>query len=111
MRNGATNTTLLPTERCGMTCASNSHESCGGPSALSLFNNAALYPAPVALPAGWTAGGCRTDVPGRALRGYSFAADNMTPGLCIATCQGRGFSIAGAEWSRVSLGPSAGVGR
>lgn len=103
MRNGASNTTILPNYRCGTVCAANKGQDCGGPGTITLFNNPDMYPI-ASLPTGWSETGCMTEVSGdRALRGYTFAADNMTPKICLTECQSRGYKLAGAEYGRVSL--------
>ena len=100
MRNGASNTTLLPSSQCGMRCADNTYESCGGSRTLTLFNNPSLYPS-IPLPSGWNASGCYTEATsGRALSAYSTSASDMTYAKCIATCQGQGYTYAGVEYSR-----------
>lgn len=46
----ASNTTLLDSSRCSMACSDSQYtENCGGSSTLLLFQNAALYPAPVVV--------------------------------------------------------------
>lgn len=111
MRGDSSNTTLLAPEKCGTPCANNANENCGGGSRLTLFNNKDKYPT-LALPAGWTAGGCRSEATnGRALKGYSFAANDMTPLKCIQACAGRGYSIAGAEYGRGEYLPFTAAGR
>jgi hypothetical protein len=102
MANGASNTTLLDETKCGITCANNNNENCGGSSTLSLFNNPSLYPT-LTLPAGWSENGCMTEATNnRALSSYSFTSSSMTPQLCISTCQAKGYVYAGAEYSSVS---------
>ncbi|WWC57615.1 uncharacterized protein I303_100147 [Kwoniella dejecticola CBS 10117] len=99
MRNGASNTTLLDSSKCAMKCANNTNENCGGSSTLELFQNPALYPV-AKLPTGWSSNGCQTEGSGsRALTGYSFASSSMTQELCMTTCQAKGFTLAGIEYS------------
>jgi hypothetical protein len=105
MQNGASNTTLLPAERCSMQCSGNSFENCGGPSTLSIFVNNANFPAPGAgqsvMPTGWKNVGCIAEgTSGRALSAYTFASSNMTLANCAAECGKRGYPLAGAEYSR-----------
>ncbi len=90
-------------------------ETCGGPSVLELLFNPHPSPvpifsppvptapvsAPIAFPSSsgtWTATGCSQDGSSRALTGYSFASNSMTPVLCQNTCATKGFSIAGVEY-------------
>ncbi|KAJ7165067.1 WSC domain-containing protein, partial [Mycena filopes] len=55
--------------------------------------------APV-LPAGWNYTGCaREPSSGRTLGNYSFTDPAMTVDKCVAACSGKGFHIAGAEYS------------
>ncbi|OXC63157.1 hypothetical protein AYX13_06867 [Cryptococcus neoformans] len=99
MRNGASNTTLLASEKCNLACAANSNENCGGSSTLTLFNNPSLYSAPT-YPTGWTSYGCMTEATNeRALAKYSFSSSSMTPQLCMSTCQAEGYIYSGTEYS------------
>lgn len=71
-----------------------------------------------ALPPGWTSKGCFTDISTkRALSSYSTSTNTNTPNACIATCQGKGYSLAGVEYGKecycankitVSSSPSTG---
>lgn len=57
--------------------------------------------APPSSPTGsgsWAAAGCSQDGGARALTGYSFASDSMTPTLCQNTCASKGFTMAGVEY-------------
>ena len=90
-------------------------ETCGGPGALELMKNPnpgavpvtsavlAPSPSPTSTPPSssgtWTAAGCAQDGGARALTGYTFATNSMTPTLCQNTCASKGFSIAGVEYS------------
>lgn len=95
MRNGASNTTLLASEKCNLACAANSNENCGGSSTLTLFNNPSLYSAST-YPTGWTSYGCMTEARNeRALAKYSFSSSSMTPQLCMSTCQAEGYIYSG----------------
>jgi hypothetical protein len=49
---------------------------------------------------GWKYLGCGTDSNSRVLSGASTSADDMTVDTCIAFCAGKGFSMAGLEYSR-----------
>ncbi|WWD22710.1 hypothetical protein CI109_107203 [Kwoniella shandongensis] len=99
MRNGASNTTLLDSSKCKMTCANNTNENCGGSATLNLFNNPSLYPV-AKIPAGWSSNGCMTEATNaRALSGYSFASGSMTQDLCMQTCRSKGFNFAGIEYA------------
>ncbi|TCD62415.1 G- protein-coupled receptor [Steccherinum ochraceum] len=48
----------------------------------------------------WTNMGCAQDGPARALTGYTFTSESMTPEVCIEACAGLGYSIAGVEVAR-----------
>jgi len=99
MQSGSSNTTLLDPIQCGMACANNTNENCGGSNTLQLWNNPSLYPI-VSLPTGWVATGCRTEATsGRALSGYSFTSNAMTNELCMSTCVSKGYALAGIEYA------------
>ena len=103
MVGGASNTTLLEWDQCGLRCANNSYEMCGGYSTLTLYNNPSMYES-TSLPSGWSYVGCNTEGSGqRALTGYSYAASNMTQEVCISVCAARGFTFAGVEYADVSV--------
>lgn len=68
---------------------------------MTLFSNPSLYPKAAALPAGWTATGCKVEASsGRTLNGYSFSSAAMTQTLCINTCASKNYSIAGIEYAK-----------
>lgn len=88
-------------------------EICGGRSRLSVYTNTALSdtkPSPMKqVVAGYAYQGCYTDPSAalRALRGYSTSASpsggsgtGMTQELCVSTCSGRGYKLAGVEYGR-----------
>ena len=100
IRNGATNTTFLTESSCGMRCANNTNENCGGSQTLNLYVNPSLFPAPVAVPTGWTAKACMTEATsGRALASYSLTDPGMTPQMCMNACQAKGYAYAGVEYA------------
>ena len=99
MTSGATNTTVLNDENCGMACANNTNENCGGSNTLELWNNPSLYRNAAVLPTGWASTGCRTDSSTRALSAYTFSSSSMTQELCMTTCLSKGFTLAGTEYS------------
>lgn len=96
---------------CVMTCAGNRTEICGGPNAISIYNNtlAVLPPSATVTPgagptpaAAGTYLGCATDPnqSGRALTGASYAdGKNMTLEGCRAFCDTAGFRLSGTEYS------------
>ncbi|KAJ9108792.1 hypothetical protein QFC21_000112 [Naganishia friedmannii] len=87
---------------CEMPCSGDPKKLCAGPSAMNIFRNS-LYVAPkLNLPAGWAPSDplCIAEVPGRALSGSFWAADNMTVDACVAYCSGMGFPLAAVEYGR-----------
>ena len=90
-------------------------ETCGGPGTLELMKNPNPGAVPVTSPTGapppttappssptsgsWAASGCAQDGGARALTGYTFSSNSMTPALCQNACASRSFSIAGIEYS------------
>ena len=60
----------------------------------------ALVPAQTPIPTGWTELGCIAEAPsGRALTWMSTTSPNMTRAACVAFCAGKGFALAGVEYS------------
>ncbi|WVQ81577.1 hypothetical protein IAT38_003701 [Cryptococcus sp. DSM 104549] len=56
--------------------------------------------ASVPVTSGWTKMGCLAEpTSGRALNAATQTADDMSPEKCIAFCSGKGYSIAGIEYS------------
>lgn len=89
---------------CTMPCGGDASQICGGPGALSVYNNTALVPprVPAELPSSgeYTSLGCYTEgTNGRALVGGATAAGNMTVGMCVGYCRGIGMAVAGVEYS------------
>lgn len=127
LMNGAV-TSTVPQEQCNGRCSGNSLETCGGPNKLQLLHNpnpvpvslplgssgspppppsptSSTAPAASSAPTTGSTGGtqwvntsCSKDGSSRALTGYSFASDQMTPSLCQSACASRGFSMAGLEY-------------
>lgn len=90
--------------QCVMACGGNTNEICGGPGALSVYNNTAILPpkSPAIVPNvdNYYSQGCYTEgVNERALAGSAIAASNMTVATCINFCKGLGFKYAGNEYS------------
>ncbi|KIV86256.1 hypothetical protein PV11_01876 [Exophiala sideris] len=106
----ATTGATLAEGQCSMTCAGNTNELCGGPNALSLFQNK-LYQQPgnpstvniTGSSAKFGYLGCYTEgTSGRALGGsasYSTTSSSMTVEMCVAACYAKGYDYAGVEYS------------
>lgn len=106
--------TTIDEAKCSMACKGNGTQVCGGPDALSMFENKlfvapanpSLVPAGDSTSAQYAYQGCfREGTSGRALGGsgsnaYSTTSDSMTVEDCVATCHARGFSFAGVEYAR-----------
>ncbi|PWW75224.1 WSC-domain-containing protein [Tuber magnatum] len=89
---------------CNMPCGGNAATICGGPGALSVYNNTALVPPkqPAVVPSvgNYQSLGCYTEgVNERALAGPGTAAADMTVQSCVAYCLAGGFKYAGIEYS------------
>lgn len=90
--------------QCVMACGGDANEICGGPGALSIYNNTALLPlkSPATVPNvdNYYSQGCYTEGNGeRALAGAATAVSNMTVAVCVNFCKGLGFIYAGIEYS------------
>ncbi|KIV92643.1 hypothetical protein PV10_03916 [Exophiala mesophila] len=101
----------LSSSGCNMKCKGNDTQICGGPGALSLFQNTGFIqpgnPALVnisAQNAQYAYKGCFTEgSSGRSLGGsgsYSTASSSMTVEFCAEACFAKGYSWAGVEYSR-----------
>ena len=103
---GASLATNQTSTACTMACAGNSSLTCGGPYALSLYSYTGyIVPLTTTQMIGtYTYQGCYTDNvsgSGRSLKGYSFTNTmSMTEELCVNTCQSKGYSWAGMEYSQ-----------
>ncbi|KAF8464887.1 WSC domain-containing protein [Kalaharituber pfeilii] len=94
----------LGSTACTMPCGGNSNQICGGPSALSVYNNTELappkVPSEVPFVGHYLSLGCYTEgTTGRALSGDATALGNMTVAYCVGFCSDRGFSHAGVEYA------------
>lgn len=101
LENGST---IGGSTQCTMACGGNPAAICGGPSALSVYNNTALIPpkAPATVPGVGTylSQGCYTEgVEERALADRATAATDMTVAKCVGFCKDAGFRYAGLEYS------------
>lgn len=101
LENGAT---VGGSTQCTMPCGGNANQICGGPGALSVYNNTLLLPpkTPVIIPSvdNYGSQGCYTEGVGeRALAGSTTANSGMTVAMCVSFCKGLGFKYAGIEYS------------
>jgi hypothetical protein len=110
----------LPESTCDMKCKGNANQTCGGPNALSLFQNSLFTqpgnPATVKVTGQSTEfayQGCFTDgVSGRALGGsaaYYTSSNQMSVEMCVSACYTNGFSYAGVEYAGECFCNNAGV--
>ncbi|PWN26939.1 WSC-domain-containing protein [Jaminaea rosea] len=89
---------------CGMTCAGNAQETCGGSWSMTVFNNGAFPDTGSKLSSNYatygSTGGCYADtVSSRTFSAYSFTSPNMTVELCASTCSGKGHAFSGTEYA------------
>lgn len=89
---------------CNMPCYGNSSQICGGPNALSMFQNTKYIEVTnkaAILGGAWSYQGCYTDSPSsRSMQGYSFAnSTGMSVEMCAQTCAQKGFSWMGTEYA------------
>ena len=83
---------------CSMRCNGNFSQVCGGPGALSVYQNPTYKPTLITPNVGrYLSKGCLTDpvTNGRALAGASMIDGNMTVEMCVGFCQGKKFRYAG----------------
>lgn len=104
--NGAsllTPTTTPTNYTCQMRCGGSGAEICGGPNALSLYNNTAFIP-PAHKPSigKYQSKGCLSDpnTQGRSLQGASTTNPKMTEEMCVKYCLGKRFHYAGIEYGQ-----------
>ena len=55
------------------------------------------------VPKDWERIGCIAEVSGRALKADSLTDDAMTPKMCMQYCAGKGYTLAGVEYSKGEL--------
>ena len=92
------NATSTPkNDTCNMRCIGNNNQMCGGPGAMSLYNNTAFIPPKAKSPIGkYVAKGCLTEgTNGRALQGDGMTNANMTNEMCVKYCLGKRYHYAG----------------
>ncbi|KAJ7173130.1 glyoxal oxidase N-terminus-domain-containing protein [Mycena crocata] len=86
-----------PVGECAMPCAGEPSQQCGGGNRLSLYSAASNGPT---LPTGWAYVACTKELAsGRLLNGFTFTSNSLTVESCVATCQSRGFTYAGMQYS------------
>lgn len=97
--NGLVNGASLdrPSSSCNMPCTGNRNSICGGPGALTLYENPSVNNYLALSSSGLRLVGCIKDVPGRALTGRKFDFVDMTIDQCTDACKDAGFKYAGAE--------------
>lgn len=61
---------------------------------------AQFTPVGYVLPKDWQRVGCIAEVSGRALKADSLTDDAMTPKMCMQYCAGKGYTLAGVEYSK-----------
>ena len=100
------NTTLAPpsSNACNMPCSGSPSEICGGPGALSVWNNTILTPPPepkeVNRVGEYISLGCYAEgTTGRALDQAAITNANMTVEGCVGFCKKEGWHLAGVEYS------------
>lgn len=84
-----------------MRCRGSSDQICGGPNALSMYNNTAyVSPGPAKRVGKYDSIGCVSDPNngGRALQGASMQDPQMDNGKCVKFCLRNGFHYAGIEF-------------
>ncbi|KAK9423053.1 putative WSC domain-containing protein [Seiridium unicorne] len=87
---------------CGMPCAGDQSQTCGGPSLLSVYRNNTLRAASsVSSTGGFDYVGCYDESKGRAVGPLLAAAGGtITIDSCIKTCDGKGLPWAGLEYGQ-----------
>ncbi|KAJ8517873.1 hypothetical protein ONZ45_g4980 [Pleurotus djamor] len=115
--------TSAPVGDCGMVCAGNSSELCGGPNRLSAYNltdhtglpppetpgaggggggggGAPVFPVTDGLPGEWHYSGCFVDNAHGRIFGFEAPVNTgLTVESCIATCDSMNLTVAGMEFS------------
>jgi hypothetical protein len=115
----------IDSSRCSMACAGNSSQTCGGPNAISLYNNTQWIkpynPNPVNVPnqqgAQYSYVGCYTEGNGaRALGSTANSgsaampqSDSLTVETCAGYCFSQGFAWMGVENGNLCFCNSAGI--
>lgn len=96
-------TTTPSNATCNMRCGGRGDQLCGGPNAISLYNNTAYVAPKIKSPIGkYVAKGCFTDPGGdkRPLTAASTSSDTMTADMCVKFCLGKRMHYAGVEYGR-----------
>lgn len=95
------NSPTLDESVCNYQCTGNSSETCGGPSAFSVWQDP-TFPSGGATVDDYTSIGCYTDDTnhGRTIAERQDSVDSatMTPSTCLAACASEGYAFAGVEY-------------
>lgn len=111
-----TNSKSLDASKCNMACSGNKQQICGGPSAISLFNNTAYTPRiPLSVQVSnsvlFKYQGCFTDQGNpRTLNAYSINQNSNSVDSCAQLCNSKGYSWAGVEYGSECYCSNAGTG-
>ena len=92
--------------QCGMTCAGNNTQACGGPDRMSVWSNITFQsyappkPQTTGLPGNFQYQGCLTDTPQPRILPYEVQdfQTNLSVPLCLQRCMDFGFSAASVEY-------------
>ena len=90
---------------CNLACTGNATQLCGGASALTVFNNTAIMPAPPTITAGAVVGtsiylGCASEATsGRALNASGYSNATVTNAQCASFCASKNYALFGTEYS------------
>ncbi|KAJ7093925.1 WSC domain-containing protein [Mycena belliarum] len=97
---GDTGGGTIASSECTMNCPGDATQICGAGFRLSSYEKRSNTTVAPVLPSGWSYTGCvKEPTNGRALTSYSFTDPGMTIDKCVATCNTKGFLIAGAEYA------------
>jgi hypothetical protein len=91
--------------QCGMACAGNANEKCGGPDRLSVWSSQETVkvvkkPVPTETVDGWKYQGCIADPPGgdRLLPWQLINKTGLSPEWCLSQCKEFGYMAGGMEF-------------
>ncbi|KAK4501816.1 hypothetical protein PRZ48_007625 [Zasmidium cellare] len=103
--NFITDATTNPSDAiCNTRCTAAGDQQCGGPNAISLYNNTAYQPPSIKSAVGkYVTKGCLTDPNsgnGRALQGAAMTNETLSADSCVKFCLGNRFHYSGMEYGR-----------